>query len=209
MHAILVGNGEKLSVRFLKGLCKGADIIAAADGGAVQLLRAGLLPDVVIGDLDSLPVAARKKIPADHLVHVATQQNNDLEKALSYLLKKRVTSCTLVGFTGGRWDFSFGNLLLLSRFAKKMELTLVGEEWQFYVLTAGRRFTCSKGARASLLPLTACRGVSLEGFVYPLKSAALPVGTTRTLSNRTSSVRVQVGLQKGVLGFYVETNPQK
>lgn len=205
MHAILIGNGEKLSARFIKKWAKGADILAAADGGAVQLARAGLTPDVVIGDLDSLPVALRKQLNPVSVILQETQQNNDLEKALTYLAQKGITSCTLIGFTGGRWDFSFGNLLLLSRFAKKMKLMLAGEEWQFYVLTAGRRFTCSKGARASLLPLTACRGVSLKGFVYPLQGASLPVGTTRTLSNQTTARQVEVSLKKGVLGVYFET----
>ena len=132
-----------------------------------------------------------------------------MEKALSYLAKKGVTSCTLVGFTGGRIDFTFGNFLLLAKWAKKMDLILAGETWQLYVLGKSRSFACKKGVRASLLPLTRCSGVSLQRFVYPLKNATLSVGTTRTLSNQTKATRVRVSLQKGVLGFYLETNPQK
>lgn len=208
MHALLVGNGEKLSARFLKQLAKDADILAAADGGAVQLLHADLVPDVVIGDLDSLSPALQRTL-VHALVRCKTQQNNDLEKALSYLIKKGVTSCTLAGFAGGRVDFTFGNFLLLARMAKKMNLVLAGETWQLYLLCKSRSFACKKGARASLLPLTRCKGVSLEGFVYPLENATLSVGTTRTLSNQTKSTHVRVSLQKGVLGFYLETNPQK
>lgn len=205
MHAILTGNGEKLSARFIRKWAKDADILAAADGGAVQLARAGLTPDVVIGDLDSLPIALRKRLNPVSVVWQKTQQNNDLEKALTYLAQKGITSCTLIGFTGGRWDFSFGNLLLLARFAKKMKLMLAGEGWQFYVLCSSRRFTCPRGVRASLLPLTRCGGVSLKGFEYPLQGASLPVGTTRTLSNKTTSQQVEVSLNKGVLGVYFET----
>lgn len=208
MQALLVGNGEKLSARFLRALAKGADLVAAADGGAAQLVRAGLVPDAIIGDLDSLPVSLRRKLSCV-LVHRKTQQNNDLEKALSYLAKKGVSACTLVGFMGGRADFTFGNFLLLAKWAKKMELTLAGETWQLYALCKSRSFACKKGVRASLLPLTRCGGVSLEGFVYPLTKATLSVGTTRTLSNQTKSARVRVSLQKGVLGFYLETNAQK
>ena len=208
MRALLVGNGEKISDRLLKQLAKDADILAAADGGAVQLLRAGLVPDVVIGDLDSLPASLQRTL-VHALVPCKTQQNNDLEKALSYLAKKGITSCALAGFAGGRVDFTFGNFLLLARMAKKMNLTLVGETWQLYALCKSRSFTCKKGVRASLLPLTRCSGVSLEGFVYSLKNATLPVGTTRTLSNQIKATRVRVSLRRGVLGFYLETNPQK
>jgi len=208
MHALVAVNGEKLEASLLKKLAKTASLIAAADGGAAQLLCAGIMPHAVIGDLDSLPANLRRKAAAV-LVHVKTQQNNDLEKTLSYLAKKGATSCTLVGLAGGRLDFTLGNLLLLKRFAKKMQLEVVGENYHFYLLCEGRSFTCVKGARASLLPLTRCSGVSLEGFVYPLKNASLNVGTTRTLSNQTKAPRVRVALQKGILGFYLETSRQK
>ncbi|MBO4675064.1 MAG: thiamine diphosphokinase, partial [Elusimicrobiaceae bacterium] len=163
----------------------------------------------VIGDLDSLPAADAKKIPPQHLIHIPTQENNDLEKALSFLVKKGVRSCTLAGITGGRFDFTLGNLLLLRRFARKLQLQLSGNGWDFFLLTHSQRLSCAKGARASLLPLTACRGVSLEGFAYPLQRATLTVGTTRTLSNLTTCTAVTVHLKSGILGVYLETKPQK
>ena len=208
-HALLIGNGETISSARLKQLARQAHLIAAADGGCSTLLKAGLTPDWVIGDLDSLPATDAKKIPPQQLVHIPTQENNDLEKALSFLVKKGVRSCTLAGFTGGRFDFSLGNLLLLRRFARKLQLHLAGNGWDFFLLTRTQRFPCAKGARASLLPLTACRSVSLEGFVYPLQHTNLNVGTTRTLSNQTARAAVTVSLKSGILGVYLETKPQK
>ncbi len=208
-HTLLIGNGEKISSARLKQLARQAQVLLAADGGCSALLQAGLMPDWVIGDLDSLPAADVKKIPPQRLVHIPTQENNDLEKALSFLVKKGVRSCTLAGVTGGRFDFTLGNLLLLRRFARKMQLQLAGNGWDFFLLTHTQRLPCAKGARASLLPLTACRGVSLEGFVYPLSPTDLAVGTTRTLSNQTTRSAVTVHLKSGILGVYLETKPQK
>jgi len=204
-HVLLAVNGAPVSVRLMKQLARQSDLWVAADGGARQFFRAGLVPQVVIGDLDSLPVSLAKKIPPHRLIAVRTQQNNDLEKALSYLVKQGVTSCTLVGITGGRWDFSWANFLLLTRFAKKMQLKVVGEEWTLHVLARSACLTCVKGCRASLLPLTTCSAVSIEGFVYPLRAAQLRVGTTRTLSNQTRCSRVRISLKSGVLGVYLET----
>lgn len=208
-HTLLIGNGEKIALPRLQQLARQAHLIVAADGGCGVLLQAGIVPDWVIGDLDSLPATDAKKIPPQRLVHIPTQENNDLEKALSFLVKKGVRSCTLAGFTGGRFDFSLGNLLLLRRFARKLQLHLAGNEWDFFLLTHTRHLSCAKGARASLLPLTACGGVSLAGFVYPLHQARLNVGTTRTLSNQTTRTAVTVSLKSGILGVYLETKPQK
>ena len=208
-HTLLIGNGEKISSARLKQLARQAQILLAADGGCRALLQAGLTPDWVIGDLDSLSAADAKKIPSQRLVRIPTQENNDLEKALSFLVKKGVRSCTLAGITGGRFDFTLGNLLLLRCFARKLQLQLAGDGWDFFLLTHTQRLSCAKGVRASLLPLTACRGVSLEGFVYPLQHATLNVGTTRTLSNQTTRTAVTVHLKSGILGVYLETKSQK
>lgn len=208
-HTLLIGNGEKISSARLRQLARQAQVLLAADGGCSALLQAGLMPDWVIGDLDSLPAADAKKIPVQHLIHIPTQENNDLEKALSFLVKKGVRSCTLTGITGGRLDFTLGNLLLLRRFARKMQLRLAGDGWDFFLLTHTQRLSCAKGVRASLLPLTTCRGVSLEGFVYSLQQSNLTVGTTRTLSNQTTRTAVTVHLKNGILGVYLETKSQK
>ena len=109
-RALLIGNGEQLAPRVLQSLAKQADYILAADGGADKALACGVMPNGVIGDLDSLSPRTQKLLK-DRILHVPTQENTDLEKAILWLKKHHFTHVTLAGFVGDRWDFTgFGAL---------------------------------------------------------------------------------------------------
>ncbi len=203
-HALLIGNCPGLSAPLLKAQAQKADYILAADGGVNAALAAGITPDAVIGDLDSAAKTARQKLKNTSWIFVDNQNNTDLEKALNHLVKAACTSCTLVGFVGGRVDFSLGNLLALSRYAKKIQLCVAGDGWQIFPLVSRRRFTARAGARVSLIPLTACQGVTLRGLKFPLTKVLLPLGTTRTLSNQAARTHFTVSLTRGTLLVYVE-----
>lgn len=206
-HALLIGNGPDVTVPLLKKLAREADMIVAADGGAETARQAGLYPDVIIGDLDSVSALARQQFSAARWIFVDNQNNTDLQKALHFLVGQKCKKCTLAGFTGGRWDFSLGNLLALCPYVKKMELCVVGNGWEIVPLRTTQHFTARTGARVSLLPLKCCSGVSLQGLKFPLKNARLTLGTTRTLSNQAVKTHFSVSLKSGFLLVYIEDKP--
>ncbi len=202
-RALLIGNGETVSARLLKQLAAQADYVLTADGGADHALACGVIPDGVIGDLDSVSAAAKRKL-ADRILHVPSQENTDLEKALLWLTKHHFTHVTLIGFVGDRWDFSVGNLLALARFTRKLKICLAGEKWRIFPLVRGTKLTCKKNKRVSIIPLKTCTGVTLSGLKYPLKNEKLLPGTTRTLSNLTLQTHFEITFTHGCLLVYQE-----
>jgi len=203
-HALLIGNGPCCPTAALKKLAKTAGFILAADGGAAHAWQAGVIPHAIIGDLDSLSPAVRKKLIHTEQIFVDNQNNTDLEKALDYLLRHGCKQCTLVGFGGGRVDFSLGNALALYAYAKRIDITWVGDGWKIYPVYQRKTFQARVGARVSLLPLTTCRNVTLTGLKFPLTNARLTLGTTRTLSNQAARRRFTVSLGGGFLLVYQE-----
>lgn len=202
-RALLIGNGEQLAPRVLQSLAKQADYILAADGGADKALACGVTPDGVIGDLDSVSPRTQKSLK-ERILHVPTQENTDLEKAILWLKKHHFTHVTLVGFVGDRWDFSVGNLLALARFARTLEICVAGDHWRLVPLVRTAEFTCKKNKRISIIPVKTCTGVTLTGLKYPLTNVRLTPGTTRTLSNQTASTRFGVSFTRGALLVYYE-----
>ncbi|MBO5911202.1 MAG: thiamine diphosphokinase [Elusimicrobiaceae bacterium] len=202
-RALLIGNGETVSPRLLKQLAAQADYVLAADGGADKALQCGVTPNGVIGDLDSVSARTKKQL-ASRILHVPTQDNTDLEKALLWLNKNRFTHVTLVGFVGDRWDFAIGNLLALTRFARKLQICVAGNKWRIFPLVRGAEFACKKNKRVSIIPVKTCTGVTLTGLKYPLKNARLLPGTTQTLSNQTTATRFKVSFTHGTLLVYYE-----
>ena len=205
MHALLIGNGETQEAVFLQKLARKADLILAADGGADRALSAGVRPDVVIGDLDSVSPQAKKILPAEKFIFVNNQNNTDLEKALDYLIAHQCTQCTLTGFVGGRWDFTFGNFLSVYPYLDKMDICVAGKGWKIWPLTHSVTKTVRPGARVSLIPAADCQNVTLQGLVYPLEHANLSLGRTgQTLSNAAKLSEITISFDKGFLLLYIE-----
>lgn len=205
MHALLIGNGETQEAVFLQKLARKADLILAADGGADRALSAGVRPDVIIGDLDSISPQAKKILPAEKFIFVNNQNNTDLEKALDYLIAHQCTQCTLTGFVGGRWDFTFGNFLSVYPYLDKMDICVAGKGWKIWPLTHSVTKTVRPGARVSLIPAADCQNVTLQGLVYPLEHANLSLGRTgQTLSNVAKLSEIKILFDKGFLLLYIE-----
>ncbi|WP_440255465.1 thiamine diphosphokinase [Candidatus Avelusimicrobium sp.] len=205
MHALLIGNGETQETVFLQNLAQQADLILAADGGADRALSAGVRPDVVIGDLDSVSPQAKKILPAEKFIFVNNQNNTDLEKALDYLAAHQCTQCTLTGFVGGRWDFTFGNFLSVYPYLDKMDICVAGKGWKIWPLTHSVTKNVRPGARVSLIPAADCQNVTLQGLVYPLEHANLSLGRTgQTLSNVAKLSEIKILFDKGFLLLYIE-----
>ena len=201
--ALLICNGEN-NLSLLKRLAREADFILAADAGAEAALRAGLRPDAVIGDLDSLSPRTRLRLKDTPLICVPRQDNTDFAKALDWLLHRGFIACDIAGCSGKRMDFTIGNLLAGFIYAKRIKLAFKGNGWTMYPLTAPLQFQARKGARASLIPVTNCRGITLTGFAFPLQNASWKAGETMGTSNIISAQTSRVSFSSGKMLLYVE-----
>ncbi len=201
--ALLICNGENFPA-LLKRLAKEADLILAADAGADAALKAGLIPNAVIGDLDSASPRARRTLKNVPFIQVARQDNTDFDKALHWLARKKFTACAVAGAAGKRLDFTVGNLLAAFAYAKRMDIVFHGDGWIMRPLARGLKFTARPGARMSLLPLSACKGVTLKGFKYPLQNAHWKAGLTMGTSNEVCAKHCEVSFASGRLLMYLE-----
>ena len=148
--------------------------LVAADGGADALLAAGLAPDLVVGDLDSISPAARAAFAA-RIVHVPEQDSTDFEKAL------RASPAPLtiaVGFLGARLDHALACLSALAR--DPAPCILLSETDCVFVAPPRLRLDLAAGTRVSLWPLGPATGRS-EGLRWPIDGIAMaPAGRVGT-----------------------------
>jgi len=85
-------------------------LLVAADSGLLLAEAAGLKPDWVIGDMDSLDSEDRlRSYPADRVIrHPADKDYTDTELALALLWEQGCTEAWIAGGGGGRIDHLFG-----------------------------------------------------------------------------------------------------
>ena len=122
MKALIVLGGDAPGVGLLKACAAEADFSIAADRGLEAFDAAGMEPDMLIGDMDSVSpqVLARyeSRLSADRLNCI--KDDTDGEYALNLALEKGATEITLLGALGGRLDHALANLMMVVRAARRL-----------------------------------------------------------------------------------------
>ncbi len=76
-----------------------------------------LVPDVIIGDLDSISAEALKEFKSvSKIIRLKRQNDTDVEKCLKYAISHKYDEALLVGATGNRLDHTFCNLGIVLKF---------------------------------------------------------------------------------------------
>src|SRR5581483_5490047 len=106
MQIVILANAPNLDLAPHLPLLKAADLVIAADGGALPLVRAGRRPDIVIGDMDSLDqvtLAGLAEQGAELRRYPREKDETDLELALLHAAALGATAIDVLGALGGRW----------------------------------------------------------------------------------------------------------
>lgn len=204
MKAVVVAHGEAEPSDAAQ--LAQAELIIAADGGAVLVAKWGHLPHEIVGDFDSLGEAAAKDF-ADQGSRItrspAAKDESDTELALQRALDAGATETTLLAALGGsRLDHELANLLLLADPKLGRRVTAVRGGTTVRALHGGEQLTLSGdlGDLVTLLPIGGnAEGVTTGGLSYQLRSETLTFGRARGLSNRVESTPATVKCDRGVL----------
>jgi len=173
------------------------DFIIAADGGYAELARRGIIPDLVVGDFDSLTDVPRHP----NIVRIAAEKDDtDMMLAVKYGFERGCGSFVIDGGLGGRLDHTLANIQLLAYIAQKgARGVLTGRDICVTAVSNGAlRF--EKGACGYISVFCAggaASGVTLTGLKYPLNDAVLkydyPLGVSNEFTGAPAAVEVRAG----------------
>ena len=229
-HAILVGDGDVPARATLDAAWPGwaadVDLVIAADGGARKADRAGLVPQLVVGDGDSLGESGLAEIRASGIPlerAAAAKDESDLELAVLAAVARGAGRLTILGAMGGpRFDHALANAWLLAHPAldgrmavlldARTRVRLLSSRVARGAVAAGRAeaiLAGDPGDLVSLFPFGAdAVGVTTLGLAYPLCDESLHAGPARGLSNVRTAAEARVSLRSGRL-LIVETRDTK
>lgn len=209
---LVVAGGEVEDLDWLRREARSVRIIVAADRGAVALVAAGVMPDVLVGDLDSVDAATVARLEAAGVLverHPADKDATDLELAIDVAVARGVTRLRIAGAlrpatTGGpRLDHLFGNLAALGGAAGRVaEARLVAPDAEVTVITGPGScvLTGGDGDHVSLVALgDRVDGIRTTGLRWPLVDESLAWGTTRGVSNELATRDAKVEVRAGRL----------
>jgi len=205
MKAVVVAHGEVDPDD--AGQLAGADLVIAADGGTLHLEAWGVVPAMVVGDLDSLGSDALGRLRASGARierWPSDKDASDTELALERAVAEGADEIVLLGaFGGSRVDHALANALLLAheRFRGRL-IRAVRGSISARVLRAGEQCVLAgvPGDLVTLLPVGgAAIGIRTDGLRYPLVDGTLALGTSRGVSNEIDRVPAGVSCGEGTL----------
>jgi thiamine pyrophosphokinase len=186
--ALILLNGDMRDPKSVRAAARCADAVICADGGARHAVALRLVPDFIVGDMDSLPKSLPKSWKKTLYWCDFDPERSDLDKALDFARSLGARAVRVAGVLGGGLDHELVNFAALEESAGGLDLTVI-DGGTARLLGPGRhRLALKRGARFSLLAAPRAR-VSLSGARFALKNEILRRGS-RGLGNRAEGVVV-------------------
>ncbi|MBN1642407.1 MAG: thiamine diphosphokinase [Anaerolineae bacterium] len=200
MRALVLANGDLCSSDALPE----AELLICADGGARHAIARGLSPDIVVGDLDSLPPGVRSALGnggTQFVQYPRAKDETDLELALLYAVERGATEILVYAVRGGRVDHELGNLLLLAHPAlRAVDVRLRAGMQEVFLASGQAVLRGAPGDLISLLPIGGdAHGITTEGLQYRLSKETLLLGAARGVSNVLVGTDARLDVEQGLL----------
>jgi thiamine pyrophosphokinase len=209
MTTLIFANGQFSladGADWLQPYLESATLLIAADGGTLHLRALSLWPDVLVGDLDSIPHNVRAGLAAAGtriVAHPEDKDATDLELALLYAVAHTAPQdeILVLGALGGRLDQMVANLLLLAHPDLVGRRVKIVAPWQeAWLASEETLFAGAPGDILSLIPLDEEVHVAeTEGLAWPLRDEQLIFGQARGVSNRLTAAHGRLRLRRGRL----------
>jgi len=203
MHKIvIIANGEPLNRSRLKEILQDANYIIAADGGIYFCIHEGIIPDCIIGDMDSAASVLSQFKNKAKVIQLADQNSTDMEKALKYAAVLKPQIIEVINCFGKRTDHSLANIFILNNYNHSPDL-LMHDDWGvMQMLKPGKKiFSHMQRKTISLFAIGEVKNISLKGFLYPLEEKEIEPGFIG-LSNQVKDEMAEISFTQGRLILY-------
>lgn len=199
MSANVLGvlSGKDFPDQSLEAWAQGADLVIAADSAGDRLLGMGIVPDIVIGDMDSSKTdwsTVRAQVIRD-----PSQEISDCDKLLAQVAHCRVT---LAGVEGDRLDHVLSTVSSVLRHPGEVRI-LLRRGFGFTMKAPSRVVLPTKhGQRFSLIPLSEAQ-VTISNAEWPLSAESLALHSRVSISNRAKGP-IDIAIASGAVLTIIE-----
>lgn len=200
-EAVLLAGGSIDDYAKIKDLIPKNSYLVCADRGYDHALQMGLVPALVIGDMDSVKHDIPDCIP--QIVRNPKKDETDTQLALDYLTEKGYNKIRLFACLGGRIDHQYANLQLLERYYRKnIWLSMEDETSEIFLIGDGMRLEvigCHGDIVSVFAVSKAAEGIDMEHLEYALHHGTLHRDTPMGISNVMLADTCSISVDKGIL----------
>ncbi|MBW2675772.1 MAG: thiamine diphosphokinase, partial [Deltaproteobacteria bacterium] len=136
----------------------GDPVLICTDGAAERMREIGRMPDLIVGDMDSVDEATLEYFEAKGsriIRHPAHKDETDTQLALDRAFEMDPEGIRIFGALGGRVDHALANIFLLVMCAKRgIDTKIVDRDCELFIVNGSCVIDGRKGETVSLLPLS-------------------------------------------------------
>lgn len=208
MKFLIVSGGEATD-EFVEEVIKkgGFDVILAADSGMDFLYRTGILPDIIVGDFDSVDPKVLDFFGEHEHIDICAlnpeKDDTDTEFAIREAIRRGASEITIIGGTGTRLDHVLGNICLLGiglEEGVRMELLDAHNRIRMTDHSVVLKKKEQYGKYLSLVPYAEkVTGVTLTGLKYTLEDSVMGGFNSLGISNEIVDEEATVQFTSGRL----------
>lgn len=180
-------------------------MIIGVDRGTLFLLNKGIIPDVAIGDFDSIQLDELEKIEqlCPQIIKLSCEKDEtDTEVAIHHAISLGATEIYVYGAMGGRLDHTIANIRLLLQFIESgAKLSIVDQTNIVCLLAKGEhQFSTLPYKYVSFFAMNqTVNQLTLKGLKYPLQNYQLTQADVRCISNEILDESFSVSFESGYL----------
>ncbi len=208
-RAWVISNGNINDYRFYKNIISTKDLIICADGGAIHALNMEIIPDVIIGDMDSISTnkdyyqRIRKEVDRNKVEVVkypTSKDKTDTQLSVEYAIRKGCKKIILTASLGSRFDHSFANISMLKLIMNNNIKGMVLNEYnEIYLVNKHIKLKGEIGQILSIIPISEkVSGISTKGLKYELNNGMISLGNSCGVSNVFINTLVEVSIKNGL-----------
>lgn len=148
-HTVIIANGEFPKHYYPLACIKNSSYIICLDGALQASLNNNIIPDIIIGDGDSISDELKQHY-AHSLIIYTDQNTNDLTKSINYCIKRGISEIKIVAATGKREDHTLGNISLLLEYMSKVNVEMITDYGVFTPISSTTKFESMLGQQVSI-----------------------------------------------------------
>lgn len=195
--SILCLNGNLPHEKFIKELC---GTLIAADGAAMKLANKSILPDVIIGDGDSLQGKIAFFNKSEKII-ISEQNTTDFEKSLEIIKARKLFPCLVLGISGGELDHTLNNINIFMRYSLTHNITFIDSSNEAlpkvgWGVKNKLKLKFKNDSNISLLAKPKAK-VSTTGLKWPLKEEFIKILKRNGARNKAIKKDVKITVHSG------------
>ena len=199
--AALIIDGEFPANKKLIDKIKSSDMIIAVDGAANILIDNGIIPNVAVGDFDSIDSSSKENIAT--IVNMENQNKTDLEKTLDWCIDHNYLCLSIFGISGKSEDHFLGNFFVINEYADSIDC-IIYTDYSTITPSIGKKiFKSFDGETVSIISFEQENKVTSTNLEYPLDAYKLSP-SARAIRNKSLGETFTIESSDKVMVFQIK-----